>query len=138
MSSSLVNERVVRRSLSAMLATRSLAIAAAISMVACASVTELECGEHQTCNLTEGTPTCECVPRYEGEPCQWAGVIRDPEFLEQGAWDKTKGVRILPLEAGSSDSKGVAAFPASALCAAGVVSQVVEMPEYVDAEPYLR
>jgi hypothetical protein len=122
-----------------MLATRCLAMVAAISTVACASVTELECdlecGEHEACELTEGTPTCECVAGYDGTPCEWVGVIRDPEFENPDVWEVTKGVTVRPIEDQVSGKEGSAFFSAAALCAAGSVSQIVEMPRYEDAEP---
>lgn len=66
----------------------------------------------------------------------WGGGIRDPEFTDPTIWsDTTNGVAILPLADGSS-GPGIASFASSVACNAGAVAQVVEMPQYEDAEPF--
>jgi hypothetical protein len=72
---------------------------------------------------------------YAGNPCQWTGGLRDPEFTNDEFWVKTNGATVLPL-AVTPGGQGIASFESSVACNAGAVSQVVEMPDYEDAEPF--
>ena len=102
-------------------------------MFHCASL----CGAHQDCAETANGGECQCVAGYEGEPCEWTGGLRDPEFESQEAWaDTVNGATIIPLASGSVGT-GIASFTSSVVCTAGAVAQVVEMPSYELAEPFV-
>lgn len=95
------------------------------------------CGEHADCAATDLGGVCECVPGYEGDPCVWTGAILDSEFTDPRIWsDTTNGATIIPLAQGES-GMGIASFASSVVCNAGAVSQVVTMPDYEDAEPFV-
>jgi hypothetical protein len=104
----------------------------------CIPVCVEACGEHEECVATNDSAQCECVAGYEGDPCVWGGTPRDPEFTDQEVWsDTTNGAVILPLAMGPTNQPGIAAFESSVVCNAGAVSQVVEMPSYEMAEPFV-
>jgi hypothetical protein len=94
------------------------------------------CGAHQTCKVSVDSARCECVAGYAGDPCEWTGGLLDSQFTNDESWSKTNGAVILPLAQGPS-GQGIASFEASVTCSAGAVSQVVEMPSYEDAEPFV-
>ncbi|MGB8331680.1 MAG: hypothetical protein WCE62_16250 [Polyangiales bacterium] len=101
----------------------------------CVAACDEPCGEHELCAETENGGVCVCAPGYDGEPCAWKGVIRDPEFADSEIWsDTTNGAVIIPLAQGES-ATGIASFESSVVCNAGAVAQVVQMPSYEDAEP---
>lgn len=89
---------------------------------------------HQVCDGDEQSPSCVCGPGYQGNPCEWVGVLADPGFQDQGAWTLTNGANVLPFESGSIDD-GVARVSETVACNAGAVSQTVEMPSYEVGEP---
>lgn len=102
----------------------------------CVPVCSEPCGDHAFCNETPQGGACTCAPGYAGEPCEWVGVLADPEFTDQEVWFDTKnGATIIPLAQGSEGQKGIASFQASVTCSAGSVAQIVEMPSYELAEP---
>jgi hypothetical protein len=103
----------------------------------CVPVCVEACGEHEACVTADDRAQCECVAGYEGDPCVWGGAPRDPEFTDQEVWsDTTNGATILPLAAGLVGT-GIASFERSVVCTAGAVSQVVEMPPYELADPFV-
>jgi hypothetical protein len=68
----------------------------------------------------------------------WGGIPRDPEFTDREVWsDTTNGAVILPLAMGPTNQPGLASFESSVVCNAGAVSQVVEMPPYELADPFV-
>ncbi len=94
------------------------------------------CGAHETCDGSVSPAACECVTGYVGEPCTWGGAPRDPDFTDQTAWpDKTNGATVIPLTLGTRT--GIASFERSVVCNAGAVSQVIDMPPYGLAEPFV-
>jgi hypothetical protein len=104
----------------------------------CVPVCVEACGEHEACLTTDAQAQCECVAGYEGDPCVWGGTPRDPEFTDQEVWsDTTNGAVILPLATGPTNAPGIAAFESSVVCNAGAVRQIVEMPSYEMAEPFV-
>ncbi|MGB5701713.1 MAG: hypothetical protein WBM48_02755 [Polyangiales bacterium] len=95
------------------------------------------CGEHQECVVGEIQAQCECVSGYAGDPCTWTGGLRDPQFTDPSAWaDAPNSAAVLPLESGLS-GPGIASFTSEIVCTSGAVAQVVEMPSYADAEPFV-
>jgi len=95
-----------------------------------------ECGDHQTCKVTKDTAQCECVPGYEGNPCKWGGGLVDSEFTDPDAWSSVNGATVSPLAATLS-GEGIASFTRGVTCEASAVSQIVDMPRYEDAEPFV-
>ena len=89
---------------------------------------------HEVCDDDAESPSCICAPGYEGDPCTWAGVIDDPGFEDEGAWNSSGGALVLPFERGEIDD-GIAFVSGSAACNAGTVSQTVLMPSYEAGEP---
>lgn len=83
------------------------------------------------CDEAAELPACRCIAGYDGRPCTWAGVVSDPEFEDAEAWITSGGASVLPF--GRGLNPGLASFPASVVCNAGEVSQVVDLPRYEDA-----
>lgn len=95
------------------------------------------CGDHQECAATETQARCECVTGYAGDPCEWTGGLSDPQLTNADAWAAApNSAVILPLAAGLSGA-GIASFTSEIVCNAGAVAQVVNMPRYEDAEPFV-
>ncbi|MBW1754938.1 MAG: hypothetical protein JRJ80_02080 [Deltaproteobacteria bacterium] len=94
------------------------------------------CNDHEQCEKTTTSAQCQCVVGYAGDPCEWSGGLQNAGFAIDESWLKTKGAAILPLAMGPS-GPGIASFASSVTCNAGAVSQVVEMPSYEDAEPFV-
>ncbi len=92
------------------------------------------CGAHEICDGSTRPYSCKCAPGYEGVPCAWVGVVRDPEFegLQnadgESYWvdEGDKGATIVPSVGGG----GEGSLFASVVCNAGGLSQVLEMPSY--------
>jgi hypothetical protein len=104
----------------------------------CVPVCVEACGVHEECVATDDQAQCGCVAGYEGDPCVWGGIPRDPEFTDPEIWsDTTNGAVILPLAMGPTNQPGLASFESSVVCNAGAVSQVVEMPPYELADPFV-
>jgi hypothetical protein len=94
------------------------------------------CGDHEFCDGTPEGGVCACAPGYAGEPCEWVGVLEDPEFTDVEVWSDTKnGATVIPSAEGASSQGGIARFQSSVACSAGSVAQTVEMPSYELAEP---
>lgn len=94
------------------------------------------CGAHEECGVSRDVTECQCVAGYEGDPCVWNGAPEDPDFTDPGVWsDVSNGVTILPLASGLGP--GLASFDVSAVCNAGTASQVVDMPSYALADPFV-
>jgi hypothetical protein len=94
------------------------------------------CGDHEFCDGTPQGGACTCAPGYGGDPCEWVGVLKDPELTDPEIWFDTKnGATVLPLAEGFDDQLGLASFQSSVTCSAGSVGQTVEMPSYELAEP---
>ena len=102
----------------------------------CVPICVQPCGDHETCNVTATTAQCECVVGYAGGPCEWTGGLQETQFAIDQLWQKTNGATVLPLAEGPS-GPGIASFESSVTCSAGAVFQVVEMPSYDDAEPFV-
>lgn len=98
------------------------------------------CGEHEFCDVTVVPDNqCRCAPGYEGNPCVFVGLIRNPDFTDEGGdhWfeEVRKGADIDRLAVGFEEGdRGVATLPGSALCAAGSLTQVVTMPSHDAAQ----
>ena len=103
----------------------------------CVPVCVEACGDHQACAVTDTQAQCECVAGYAGDPCVWTGGLSDPQFTNPDAWaDAPNSAVILPLEMGLS-GPGIASFTSEIVCNAGAVAQLVAMPRYEDAEPFV-
>jgi hypothetical protein len=103
----------------------------------CIPICTEPCGDHQQCVVTETSAQCECVAGYEGNPCEWSGALKDPEFTSPDGWpERTNGATVLPLAAGLV-GQGIASFASTVVCNAGAVSQVAEMPPYELADPFV-
>jgi hypothetical protein len=97
------------------------------------------CGDHQYCEATVVPNECRCVPGYEGDPCQFTGLILNPDFDKREEplyWDEGDlGAVIEPIAPGSKEGKlGVASLPNYAICDAASLTQVVKMPSYATAQ----
>ena len=93
------------------------------------------CGDHEYCEATVVPNECRCAPGYEGSPCVFTGLIRNSEFEEPGdtSWfeEIVKGADVNERAIGIDEGDfGVAILPGSALCAAGSLTQIVDMPSY--------
>jgi len=94
------------------------------SNAACVPVCD---GEHEIC----GDQKCVCAPGYEGDPCEWGTVPKNPEFMDDGAWiPSASGVTVLPEE-------GLVWFDEIGVCNGGLLSQIVEMPAREIADPFV-
>ena len=98
-----------------------------------------ECGPHEYCEAAVVPNECRCAPGYQGDPCGFVGLIRNPDFTDEGGdhWfeEVRKGASIDRLALGFEEGdSGVATLPGSALCAAGSWTQVVTMPSYEAAQ----
>lgn len=102
----------------------------------CVPVCEAPCGIHEVCSVLESEAECICAPGYTGSPCAWSGAPLDGQFTDEAAWSSTNGAVVLPLGEGPTGA-GLASFSSSVTCNAGGVSQVFEMPDYEDAEPFV-
>lgn len=97
---------------------------------------ECDAAAHQECVRGEDAPECECVAGYEGAPCAWAGAPEDPEFTDPGAWtDRSPGTAIRPAESGLGPGVGV--LESSVLCGGGTINQLITMPDYEVADPFV-
>jgi len=99
------------------------------------------CGAHEFCDTSATPDACACVPGYTGDPCTFQGLIRDPSFqqlVDTGAWvnEDGKGAAVLPGELGDVDS-GEGDLDDSVICNGGSLLQVVEMPSYELADPFV-
>jgi len=90
---------------------------------------------HEVCDGDLESPSCVCAPGYEGNPCEWAGVLDDPGFENQAAWTLSEGANVDENETDFSVDPGYASIGRSAACNAGAVSQTVQMPSYEVGEP---
>lgn len=98
----------------------------------------LQCGAHEECVLNDGGPGCACTTGYAGDPCEWTGAPESPGFGDPDAWpERTNGAAIEPLSQVGPTGIGIASFRESVVCNAGAVSQVVEMPDYDLADPFV-
>ncbi|MDH3655136.1 MAG: hypothetical protein OEN21_12765 [Myxococcales bacterium] len=98
----------------------------------------LQCGAHEECVLSDGGPECACTTGYAGTPCEWTGTPESPGFSDPDAWPgRTNGAAIEPLSEVGPTGIGIASFRESVVCNAGAVSQVVEMPDYDLADPFV-
>lgn len=102
----------------------------------CVAVCEAECGIHEVCSVADSAAECLCAPGYSGSPCVWSGAPLDRQFTDESAWSSTNGAVVLPLGEGPTGA-GLASFSSSVTCNAGGVSQVFEMPNYEDADPFV-
>jgi len=100
---------------------------------------DIECGDHEICDITVSPNECRCATGYTGNPCEWAGsVVGDPSFqrVEGGGFWLEEGGRLSPQALGSDEGdQGEAVFRPAAICSAGKVTQVIDMPTYDAAEP---
>jgi hypothetical protein len=99
----------------------------------CACDDDGACSPHQVC-VGEGERTCECAAGYDGAPCAWVGVVTDPGFVDDAAWEGLGGARVLTSEPGEIDL-GVGYFDGQSSCALGALQQSVTMPPWERAEP---
>lgn len=101
------------------------------------------CGTHEICELIEQSLACVCAPGYEGDPCQWVGVVLDPGFAgpvadEPCVWidERSTGAECLPKEPASTDP-GAGLLRAGVVCSGGGFIQQIQMPSLEVAEPLL-
>lgn len=102
------------------------------------------CLAHEICSGDSEPYACACAPGYEGSPCRWAGVVQNPKFErpsdaeEPTYWDDVgrKGATLVSSDDGPVGG-GVGVLLTEVVCAAGGLSQTVEMPTYHDAEPLI-
>jgi len=85
------------------------------------------CSEHELCDTGVTPNTCTCVPGYAGEPCAFDALIRDPGFRQ---------VIDIPGELGDLDP-GEGDLDDSVLCNGASLLQVVDMPSYPRADPFV-
>jgi len=97
-----------------------------------------QCGAHEECFNNGGLAECACTTGYAGTPCEWTGAPESPGFSDPDAWPiQTNGATIEPLSNVGPTGIGIASFRESVVCNAGAVSQVVEMPDYDLANPFV-
>jgi hypothetical protein len=79
------------------------------------------------------------VAGYEGDPCAWSGGFADPDLTDPTVWQPASSneVAILPDASGYGDALGLASFAPSVTCKAGKLGQVVQMPSYDLADPFV-
>lgn len=95
------------------------------------------CDAHETCHRGSDGVVCECAVGYQGSPCVWAGAPEDPEFADLAAWaDTSNGAQVVPLADGLR-GPGIASFESSVACNGGAVSQIIDMPSYASADPFV-
>lgn len=106
------------------------------------AVCDVSCGEHEVCDITVFPHGCNCATGYAGDPCVWTGdVVNDPSFRgyedEDGeAFWVDEGGQVIPDALGSSGGdRGEGLLRPAAICNAGSLTQVIEMPTYESAEP---
>lgn len=100
------------------------------------------CGEHERCNEDLTVPECTCEIGYDllGSNCAWVGNgfngggIVDGEFGMPAVWS-TNQVTIDDNEHGAGN--GVAEFEVAGACGSAVIGQVIQMPPYSSAEPFV-
>lgn len=97
------------------------------------------CGAHSTCVSTAEAAECQCVAGYEGDPCAWTGGFADPDLTDPTVWRPASSneVALLPDASGDGDALGLASFAPSVVCNAGALGQVVQMPPYDLADPFV-
>jgi hypothetical protein len=78
------------------------------------------------------------VVGYAGDPCTWSGGLADPDLTDPDAWpERSNEVAILPDAPGFGPALGLASFASSVVCKAGALRQVVQMPPYDLADPFV-
>ncbi|MEM9195394.1 MAG: hypothetical protein AAGF12_39855 [Myxococcota bacterium] len=93
---------------------------------------------HQVCGGTLEEPACECAPGYGGNPCTWGTVPSDPGFSSNaGAWTTRTGANVVPTDPTPPTDPGLARLEGVVNCDAGSVSQIVQMPPYEVADPFV-
>ena len=100
------------------------------------------CATHEICDTSDSPAECRCAPGYDGDPCEFVGLIVDPEFrglldpsTGEPAWVGSKGAVVEPF--GGFESTGQGFFDGSVVCNAGSLTQLVQMPSYDTAQPFL-
>ncbi len=105
--------------------------------VVCECDEDLDCGEFEFCDMSGTGRLCECLTGYEGDPCAWGTLPKDPGFQDVPmAWTTDKGAMIDAAAVGGVDP-GQTSFPGDALCSYGSVSQVVSMPPLEGSQPFV-
>lgn len=93
---------------------------------------------HESCDDGSTPSVCKCATGYSGEPCLWTNtIIDDPGFgkdITESDWVRESGAGVVQFADGHVDP-GEASLPASAVCKAGGLSQVIRMPTRAVSEP---
>lgn len=100
------------------------------------------CGLHERCNEELTFPVCDCDVGYDllGSECAWVGGgfngggFLDGQFGDPTAWVLNQA-SIDDNEHGAGD--GVAEFELAGACGSSGVGQVIQMPSYSTAEPFV-
>lgn len=100
------------------------------------------CGLHERCNEELTFPVCDCDVGYDllGSECAWVGGgfngggFLDGQFGDPSAWVLNQA-SIDDNEHGAGD--GVAEFELAGACGSSGVGQVIQMPSYSTAEPFV-
>ena len=99
-----------------------------------AQLCDLECAQYEICDGSGSQPTCRCAEGFSGTPCEWEGVVGNPQFQRVEDWTATLGVDIQEEEGGFT-SPGQVIFPYQSLCQRGHLFQEVTMPDFGDVGP---
>ncbi|MGB8331678.1 MAG: hypothetical protein WCE62_16240 [Polyangiales bacterium] len=97
------------------------------------------CGALQFCDTEATPPECVCAQGFSGNPCTFSGLIEDPGFtldVDESPWERTPGTTVLNTSPGDDDIGEGALLPI-AVCNAGRIFQVVEMPSLESAVPFV-
>jgi hypothetical protein len=90
---------------------------------------DVQCGPHEVCDITVVPNVCNCAAGFAGDPCVWIGVVAEPSFQSDstdGAWRE---------QGGFVNGGGEGEIRPAAICTAGVLSQVIEMPTFEAGGP---
>jgi hypothetical protein len=94
----------------------------------------VQCQEHEVCDISVVPNECRCAAGFEGDPCDWVGVIADPSFQTEsdadgsGGW-REEGAFVNPdARDNPAGGLGEGEFRPAAICSGGMLSQVVDMP----------
>ena len=89
---------------------------------------DVECGEHELCDITTTPNVCNCAAGFEGDPCTWVGTVQDRSFemdsdnADLGAWREEGGIVNPDARDNPDGSLGVGEFRPAAICSAARTS----------------
>lgn len=100
------------------------------------------CGLHERCNEDLTVPVCDCEVGYDllGSDCAWVGDgfngggFLDGQFADPSAWF----LNLSSIDANEhGEGDGVAEMQLAGACGAAGIGQLIQMPPYSSAEPFV-